>query len=297
MREPEVAEEVGTVESGRTERRASAGIVVCFLAAAGSAAGMIWAYWYTDDIAWMGGLIGLAFVLLAAGFTLWSHHLVPEGPYYEEYPSPRSSPEEEAQALATMDRGGLGRRKLLIGSLGVAGVAVAGGLGSTVGALGPAPASFDGTPWKEGRTLVDQDGRPVVLDELEVGAALGVLPQGFMDNPMVPCMLIRLPPGANRPLEGRYSWTPDDYICYSKICTHAGCAVNMYDRRSMAMECPCHQSTFEVTRGAVPIFGPAVDPLPQLPIRVAADGTLRSFGDLSAPPGPPYWHYIPGVGA
>lgn len=278
------------------ERRASAGIVLCFLLGALSAAGMVWAYWETDNIGLMGAFIGATFILLAVGFTLWAHHLVPEGPYAEEYPDLASPPQEEAEVLATIDRGGLGRRKFIVGSLGVAGAAITAGLGSTVASWGPSPASFAGTPWKEGRTLVDQDGKPIRLDELEVGGEVGVLPQGFTSEPNVACMLIRLPPGANQPLKGRGLWTPDDYICYSKVCTHAGCAVNMYDRRSMDMMCPCHQSTFAVTRGGIPVFGPAVDPLPQLPLAVAPDGTLRSAGDLSHPPGPMYWHYVPGVG-
>lgn len=286
----------GPAEMTPVERRASAGIVVCFLLAAACAAGMVYAYWNTDDIGLMGGLIGACFILLAVGLTLWAHHLVPEGPFHEEFPHLPSPPQEEAEVLARLDRGGLVRRRLIVGSLGVAGAAIVAGLGSTVDAWGPPPATFAGTPWRLGRTLVDQDGKPVHLDDLEVGGALGVLPEGFTSLPMVPCMLIRLPPGVNRPLRGRSAWTPDDYICYSKVCTHAGCAVNMYDRRTYMMMCPCHQSTFEVTRGAVPVFGPAVDPLPQLPLRVDASGTLRSSGDLSHPPGPMYWHYVPGVG-
>jgi ubiquinol-cytochrome c reductase iron-sulfur subunit len=286
----------GSAEMTPKERRASAAITVCFLLAAASGAGSIWAYWYTDDIGWMGGLTGAAFLFLAIGLGLWAHHLVPEGPYYEEYPDFRAPPEEEAEALATIDRGGIGRRKVLIGTLGVAGVAIVGGVGSTVRSWGPAPASFAGTPWRKGRTLVDQDGKPIRLDELEVGGAVGVFPEGFITDPDAPCMLIRLPPGTNHPLKGRASWAPNDYICYSKVCTHAGCAVNMYDRRRLDMMCPCHQSTFAVTRGGTPVFGPAVDPLPQLPLAVAADGTLEAGGDLSHPPGPMYWHYIPGVG-
>lgn len=286
----------GPAEMTPKERRASAAITVCFLLGAASGAATIWAYWYTNDIGWMGGLTGIAFLFLAIGLTLWSHHLVPEGPYHEEYPKLRSAASEEAEVLATMDRGGVGRRKVLAGSLSVAGLAIVGGLGSTIRSWGPAPASFADTPWKQGRTLVDQDGKPITHDDLEVGGAVGVLPAGFMSSPVVPCMLIRLPPGANHPLKGRAAWTPDDYICYSKVCTHAGCAVNMYDRRAMDMMCPCHQSTFSVTRGGVPVFGPAVDPLPQLPIAVAPDGTFHSTGDLSHPPGPMYWHRISGVG-
>jgi quinol---cytochrome c reductase iron-sulfur subunit len=95
----------------------------------------------------------------------------------------------------------------------------------------------------------------------------------------------------------RADWSPDGVFAYSKICTHAGCAISEFryplfeqdTNTGPALVCPCHYSTFDPTRGAEVIFGPAGRPLPQLPLRVDADGTLRAGGGLSDAPGPAWW--------
>jgi ubiquinol-cytochrome c reductase iron-sulfur subunit len=53
--------------------------------------------------------------------------------------------------------------------------------------------------------------------------------------------------------------------------------------------CPCHQSTFDATRGAKVIFGPATRPLPQLPMAVDAEGFLVAKSDFTEPVGPSFW--------
>ena len=99
-------------------------------------------------------------------------------------------------------------------------------------------------------------------------------------------------PGQNAPLPGRDDWTVADLIAYSKICTHAGCPVGLYQAQSGLLLCPCHQSTFEVADGAKPIFGPATRSLPQLPLGTDADGYLIATGDFSAPIGPGFWDQL-----
>lgn len=282
-------------DESKKERRASAAVLVLFLAAAVAGAGFPVVYWTINDIALEGACLGAAFLLLAAALIVWAQHLLPEGPYAEEYPDMVSPPEDEAKVLATIDRGGVGRRKLLLGSAGLVGLSVGAGALSTLRSLGPAPNSLASTPWKQRLVLVDSDGKPLKVGDLPVGGEITVFPQGFMEEPMVPAMLIQLPPGANHPLPGRETWAPDELICYSKICSHAGCPVNLYNRQTLDMECPCHQSTFAVADGAKPIFGPAAGPLAQLPLSVDPDGTLRSAGDFSEPPGPVFWHYSSGV--
>lgn len=280
-----------TITETREERRASAFIVACFVLAAISGSGFGVAYWLNGDIVIEGACLGGSLLLVAVGLIVWSHHLMPEGPFYEEYPDMQAPPAQEAEVLATVDRGGIGRRKVLLGSLGAVGVTVGGGLVSTVRSFGPAPNSLASTVWKERLVLVDSDGKPMKVDDLPQGGEISVYPQGYEELPLVPAMLIRLPPGVNHPVRGRESWTPHDLICYSKVCSHAGCPVNLYDHQSLAMECPCHQSAFDVTHGAKPVFGPAAGPLAQLPLSVDPDGTLRSAGDFDHPPGPVFWHY------
>jgi ubiquinol-cytochrome c reductase iron-sulfur subunit len=261
-----------------------------FLAAAASAVAFSVVFWWNSNTQLEGVFIGISFLLLAGGLVLWSHRLMPEGPFEEEYPELRSPAETEAEAVASMDRGGIRRRRVLIGSVGVVGASLTAGLVSSLRSLGPAPYSLGGTPWRGGRVVVTSSGDPVRADGIPVGAVASVFPKGFIDNPQTQAMLIHLPPRVNRPLPGRESWAPDGFVCYSKVCSHAGCPVNLYNRTAYELTCPCHQSTFDVPRGAEPVFGPAGGPLPQLPLTIAADGTLRSTGDFSGPPGPVYWH-------
>ena len=80
-----------------------------------------------------------------------------------------------------------------------------------------------------------------------------------------PVVVVRVDPATLRlpratPRRGR----PTGILAFSKICTHAGCAVSLFrypleraDLQGPALVCPCHYSTFDVTRGAEPVFGPA----------------------------------------
>ncbi len=53
------------------------------------------------------------------------------------------------------------------------------------------------------------------------------------------------------------NWTVDNIVAYSKICTHVGCPVALYEQTTHHILCPCHQSTFDAAKGAEVIFGPA----------------------------------------
>ena len=103
-------------------------------------------------------------------------------------------------------------------------------------------------------------------------------------------IVVHVDPSAFRPLTGRESWSPDGLLCYSKICTHAGCPVGLYEQQSNRLFCPCHQSVFDVLDGAAPSAGPATRPLPQLPLGVDAQGYLQAQGDFNAFVGPGFWN-------
>jgi ubiquinol-cytochrome c reductase iron-sulfur subunit len=92
---------------------------------------------------------------------------------------------------------------------------------------------------------------------------------------------------ATRP--GRDNWGPAGYLAYSKVCTHAGCPVGLYQEETQQLLCPCHQSLFDVLDGAEPVFGPAPRPLPQLPLYVDQHGVLRAQADYDEPIGPGFW--------
>ncbi|WP_199430528.1 cytochrome bc1 complex Rieske iron-sulfur subunit [Qaidamihabitans albus] len=105
-----------------------------------------------------------------------------------------------------------------------------------------------------------------------------------------PATLYRLRPEApvqHRP--DRAGMNYGDYYAFSRVCTHLGCAVNLYEKQINRAYCPCHQSQFDLNRHAVPTFGPAARPLPQLPIAVDDEGFFHALGDFTEPVGPSFW--------
>jgi ubiquinol-cytochrome c reductase iron-sulfur subunit len=116
-----------------------------------------------------------------------------------------------------------------------------------------------------------------------------VFPEGSPGSADGQAVLIRVAPGLLHPKPGREDWSPGGLVAYSKICTHAGCPVGLYQADSHQLLCPCHQSTFDVLRHAIPQIGPAAAPLPQLPLAIDADGYVVARGDFSEPVGPSFW--------
>ena len=116
-----------------------------------------------------------------------------------------------------------------------------------------------------------------------------VFPKVSRARPMAKPYSSASPGGLLSPARGREDWAPDGLIAYSKVCTHAGCPVGLYEASSHQLLCPCHQSAFDVLRAAKPVFGPAASALPQLPLSIDADGYLVAGGDFSDP-GPSFWH-------
>ena len=78
-------------------------------------------------------------------------------------------------------------------------------------------------------------------------------------------------------------------LAYSKICTHVGCPISLWERQTHHLLCPCHQSTFDLGNSGVVVFGPAARALPQLAIKVNADGYLVAQGDFTVPVGPSFF--------
>jgi ubiquinol-cytochrome c reductase iron-sulfur subunit len=105
-----------------------------------------------------------------------------------------------------------------------------------------------------------------------------------------PVVLVRLRPDQQvtpRPGHEGYAW--NDYYAYSRVCTHLGCPIGMYEQRTARLMCPCHSSQFDLTTGAKPVFGPAVRALPQLPITVAGNGVFVAKSDFGEAVGPSFW--------
>jgi ubiquinol-cytochrome c reductase iron-sulfur subunit len=253
------------------------------------------AYWVAASTQWEALTLGVGLLGLGFGVTAWGKYLMPQGPFVEERHEFHSTEaERDAMTAAITERGGMvvKRRRLLAG-LFVAGSTALGVvlLLPLIRSLGPKPGTtlFE-TNWKKGAKLVSIDGRPITVDDLEVGGVLTVFPQGHTGVSPDQVILIRLS-DTLQPLTspGRTSWGVAGYVAYSKLCTHLGCPVGLYQEQTQQLVCPCHQSIFNVLAGAVPEFGPAPRPLPQLPITVDAYGYLRANGGFDQAPGPGFW--------
>ena len=267
-------------------------------------------YWINASNQWEAGTLALGMLGLGVGTIAWGKYLMPQGPFVEERHDFHSSePERAAFNAAITGRGGLEvkRRGLLLGVFGVAGgIMTLAFLVPGIRSLGPKPAKSDDnqgstddslftTNWKKGARLTTVDGRQVMVDDLEVGGVLTVFPKGYEGSSPDQVILIRLaqlgpndPPYPIAP-PGKTSFGVQGYVAYSKLCTHLGCPVGLYQERTQQLVCPCHQSIFNVNAGAIPEFGPAPRPLPQLPITVDATGQMRANGGFDQAVGPGFW--------
>jgi ubiquinol-cytochrome c reductase iron-sulfur subunit len=117
------------------------------------------------------------------------------------------------------------------------------------------------------------------------------MPEGFTtvnDFALAPTILIRFGPGEIESAKEE-NWGVENHVAYSKICTHAGCPISLYEQQTHHLLCPCHQSTFDMARDAKVIFGPAARPLPQLQIGVDSNGYFYAKGPYSEAVGPSFW--------
>jgi ubiquinol-cytochrome c reductase iron-sulfur subunit len=243
-----------------------------------------------------GLLLGLALGSLGLGVILWAQELMDTPVVVEERHPATSSPAETAEFQAALtEEAGFTRRRLLVGMLLTAFAGLGAALAIPVLSLGPAPGREQfTTSWRKGSRLVLGDGTPILAADLPVDSLVTVFPEGAVGSADSQTLLIRVPPDLLRLDPSRAAWAPEGYVAYSKICTHAGCPVGLFRATERKLICPCHQSTFDVLAGAAPVFGPAGRPLPQLPIRLEADGTFVADGDFPEPVGPSFWDLTSG---
>jgi len=154
------------------------------------------------------------------------------------------------------------------------------------------------TMWDTGVRLTrDPSGTPIKASDVTIGSAFHVIPEGLAEleshrleeKAKAAVLLMRLPVDELNEREDRASWSYDGIVAYSKICTHVGCPVALYEQQTHHLLCPCHQSQFDVANHCEVIFGPAARPLPQLPITVDDEGYLVAQSDFTEPVGPSFW--------
>jgi ubiquinol-cytochrome c reductase iron-sulfur subunit len=252
---------------------------------------------------WMG--LGMALSMLGIGFGAvhWAKTLMPDNEISESRHPARSSDEARAKAIEIVKladgEAGFTRRKLirrtLYGALAffpIPAVVIFGDLGPQVG------DTLKHTMWRAGTRLTkDPTGIPIKASEVTIGSVFHVIPEGLKDleahkleeKAKAAVLLVRVNPGDLKEDPEKANWSYDGIVAYSKICTHVGCPVALYEQHTHHLLCPCHQSTFDLADHCKVVFGPAARPLPQLPIAVDDEGYLVAQSDFLEPVGPSFW--------
>jgi ubiquinol-cytochrome c reductase iron-sulfur subunit len=284
---PPLPADAAPPDNPRSERL----VALCFAITALTGVALVAVFAFDASVQLQGALLFVCLGALGSGIVIWAHDLLPNQEYVESRHSLTRNPEApRLVAEALVAERGLTRRKLLVRSLLGALGGLTAALAVPVFALGPAPGdALAVTPWKKGTRLVDEQGRPVNAATLPVDGVMTVFPEGEAGSADGQALLIHVDDGLLRLPPDRLAAAPQGFVCYSKVCTHAGCPVGLYRASLHSLICPCHQSTFQVLDGARPVFGPAVRPLPQLPIQLQPDGTFVALGDFTEPIGPSYW--------
>ncbi len=256
------------------------------------------------NTAFLGTGIALGLLGIGVGAVYWAKNLMRGDEMVEMRHSTRGTDATRARAVEVFKLGneesGFNRRTLirnsLIGALVVTPIpAVV--LFRDLGPNSTPAAALETTMWKKGLRLTrDPTGTPIKASEVTVGSVYHVIPEGLNDvedkleqKAKAAVLLMRLNPEDLNELPERKTWSYDGIVAYSKICTHVGCPVALYEQQTHHLLCPCHQSTFDVTNHCNVIFGPASRPLPQLAITVDAEGYLIAQQGFTEPVGPSFW--------
>lgn len=256
----------------------------------------------------LGITMGLALFLIGAAAIHWAKKLMPDVEVVQER-SPESSEAEHRDALLDeyrrgIDESGVKRRPFILGSMAAAlGLA---GLPAIVllRDLGPLPEdSLRTTMWEPGLAiLIAETKQKIKPEDMQVGTLISAVPEGIdlvmeeegnlNELAKSAVMLIRMDPAeivADQTPEGAEPWSYQGILCFSKICTHVGCPLGLYEQLTHHMLCPCHQSTFDLADAGNVIFGPSSRALPQLAITVDDDGYLIAREGFAEPVGPSFW--------
>ena len=247
-------------------------------------------------------LLGIGFGALHWSRTLMGGHDMVEDRHELHPPAEVLETRKGAAAVFTAgnQESGFTRRKLirnsLIGALVVFPLPAVALFRDLAPAADPV-AQLKRTLWdKDVRLTRDPDGTPIRAADVTLGSVFQVIPEGLEESshPLeekakAAVLLMRLDPADLQVSEGREDWNYDGIVAYSKICTHVGCPVALYEQQTHHLLCPCHQSQFDIEQEAKVIFGPAKRPLPQLPITIDDEGYLVARSDFTEPVGPSFW--------
>jgi ubiquinol-cytochrome c reductase iron-sulfur subunit len=251
----------------------------------------------------LGLSLGLSLLSIAASLIVVAKKLIATEELVEPY-TPNEHPHEQLLIAEVAEQAGdrLTRKRLFKLGLGAAGGAL--GLALITPALSFGPffqvKYYRGTPWKRGRRLVGEDFKPYKASDIEPDDFYTAFPEGLSEAGREELgsslVLVRLAKDQLRLPEELQGYDADGIVAFSKICTHAGCAISLYraplfqpDEPRPALVCPCHYSTFDPATGGTVTFGPAGRPLPMLPLEIDAKGYLRAKGNFNEQVGPSWW--------
>ena len=258
------------------------------------------ALWWSNFVTGIG--LAAAVFFIGAAAIHWGKTLMPDKEWVEERHAIRGSDETRADAAAIITDGlaetGIARRPVIVTSMVAALAALPLAVLAPLSTLGPLPGNkLHHTFWRQGMRLArDHDGTPIKASDVVMNSIFHVMPAELTpetpnyleERAKAAAVIVRIDPELGRNEESLNNGY-QGILAFSKICTHVGCPVALYEQQTHHMLCPCHQSTFDVTDGAKVIFGPAHRPLPQLPIEVDAEGYLVAKGDFPEPIGPSFW--------
>jgi ubiquinol-cytochrome c reductase iron-sulfur subunit len=260
----------------------------------------------------LGGTLGVALLLIGIGIIQWARKLMGDQEIIEYRHPGGSSQEDKDETLQMLALGteesGIARRPLIRNSM--LGAVTLLGLPAIIALrdLGPLPGDkLFHTIWKKGmRVVQDVDGTPIRPADMEIGQLVNGQPSIFFEEndegePEVEgielqvqkakaaVIIVKMQPDDIKAAKGRENWGVDGVLCFSKICTHVGCPISLWEQQTHHLLCPCHQSTFDLADNGRVIFGPAARPVPQLPLAVDDEGYLVATSDFTEPVGPSFW--------
>ena len=250
----------------------------------------------------LGLTLGLALFAIGAGAVHWARTLMSDVEIADERHPIEASPEVKAKVMDDFRQGAkesvLGRRKLIRNTmLGAMALFPLSGV-MLLRDLGPLPHNkLRHTLWSKGKLLVNMNtNEPLRPSDVAVGSLTFAKPEGLEEQDedfqtqiaKAALMIVRIQPD-NIKDKRELEWSHEGIVAYSKICTHVGCPISLYEQQTHHVLCPCHQSTFDLSDGARVIFGPAGHALPQLRIGVNDEGYLEALGDFEEPVGPAFW--------
>jgi ubiquinol-cytochrome c reductase iron-sulfur subunit len=248
---------------------------------------------------YLGLSMGLALLFLAAALIVAAQSVIPTEELAHEYP-PDEHEEDEEYVAGLVEESGKGFTRRGLFKLGLFSAGGALGAAALIPAVSFGPLGvkeFYGTPWRRGRRLVDENNKPLRAADIHEKALYTAFPEGADKEEQGSAVVVVRLPRSSLDLSGRVEgYDADGIVAYSKICTHAGCAISLYraplfaaDEPRPALVCPCHYSTFDPADGGSVTFGPAGRRLPMLPLSIDGKGELRARGNFDGPVGPSWW--------